>query len=158
MILPSCSSERYRRSFGASCGEYVFINVYIHPARQKEVSHIPTCLLALSTSLRVAICSRLVLSNDLSFRISSMQLSLSLSRRGASSLAAALCLESCRDLSTARWRCFTWERRQTVQKTNINSERKGDHNWKSLKNPLSYSVIFSLISRVRWQRERKGGQ
>lgn len=70
-----------------------------------------TCLLALSTSLRVAICSLLVLSRDLSFRISSMQLSLSLSRRGASSLAAALCLDSCRDLSTARWRCFTWGKR-----------------------------------------------
>lgn len=40
-----------------------------------------------------------------------MQLSLSLSRRGASSLAAALCLDSCRDLSTARCRCFTWGRR-----------------------------------------------
>ena len=39
-----------------------------------------------------------------------MQLSLSLSSRGASSLAAALCLDSCRDLSTARWRCFTWGR------------------------------------------------
>lgn len=66
-----------------------------------------TCLLAFSTSLRVAICSLFVLSRALSFIISSMQLSLSRSRSGASSLAAALCLESCRDLSTARWRCFT---------------------------------------------------
>lgn len=44
-----------------------------------------------------------------------MQLSLSLSRIGASSLAAALCLDSCRDLSTARWRCFTWERRREAE-------------------------------------------
>lgn len=69
-----------------------------------------TCLLAFKTRRKVAICSLLVLKRDLSFRISSMQASLSLSKIGANSRAAALCLDNWRERSTAFCRCLIWSR------------------------------------------------